>query len=45
MFVSKLNKNGYQAEIIVISAIEKSMDKYLHAFQLVDLNQIIQKVL
>ena len=40
-----LIKNGYQAEIIVISAIEKSMDKYLHAFQLVDLNQIIQKVL
>ncbi|HAX97797.1 MAG TPA: hypothetical protein DCY12_02585 [Candidatus Atribacteria bacterium] len=40
-----LFKNGYQAETIVLSAIEKSMDKYYHAFQLVDLNQKIQKVL
>jgi tagatose-1,6-bisphosphate aldolase non-catalytic subunit AgaZ/GatZ len=40
-----LLKNGYQAETIVLSAIEKSMGKYFHAFQLIDLNQKIQKVL
>lgn len=40
-----LIKNGYQAETMVLSAIEKSMDKYFHAFHLIDLNQKIQKVL
>ena len=40
-----LKLNGYRAEEIVLSAVEKAMDKYFHAFHLIDLNQRIQKVL
>jgi D-tagatose-1,6-bisphosphate aldolase subunit GatZ/KbaZ len=36
-----LELNNVKAEEIVLSSIEKAMDKYFHKFNLVDLNQII----
>jgi D-tagatose-1,6-bisphosphate aldolase subunit GatZ/KbaZ len=38
-----LQYNGIDAEIIVLSMIEKSMDKYFHKFNLVDFNQLIEE--
>ncbi len=36
-----LELNNVKAEEIVLSSIEKAMDKYFHKFNLVDLNQIL----
>lgn len=38
---SNLQMNGVNAEEIMLSRIEKSMDKYFHKFNLVDLNAFI----
>ena len=36
-----LESNGYQAEEIVLSRIEKDMDKYFRSFNLIDLNKYL----
>jgi len=35
---ANLKDNGIDAETIVLTPIEKSMDKYFYSFNLVDLN-------
>lgn len=45
LLYENLRRNGYRPEEIVISAIERSMDKYLQAFNLLDLEKRLEKVL
>lgn len=40
---TNLDNNGYKAEVILLSHIEKAMDKYFYKFNLVDLNDELIK--
>ncbi len=40
-----LSQNGYQPEEIVITRVEKAMDKYFRAFNLLDLNEKLEMVM
>ena len=37
-----LRRNGYDAEEVVLGRIERDMDKYFHAFNLVNLNDLLR---
>ncbi len=41
MLYDNLRRNGYDAEEVVLGRIERDMDKYFHAFNLVNLNDLL----
>jgi tagatose-1,6-bisphosphate aldolase non-catalytic subunit AgaZ/GatZ len=45
LLYENLKRNGYFPEDIVLTAIERALDKYFRAFNLVDLDLRLQKVL